>query len=191
MNSHDLFRSAMLYACRNLDKPVTVRQIAHALGVSEDQLTAAFQQVADTTPGKLIRRLRAEQALRTLQDRNMSVLETALASGFEDHSAFSRSFRRSFGFAPSGARDRRIIQRDLDHIELEDPDLVELRPLQLQTVTLQGSYFDCATEAWGRLRQAMQDGQADMDAPYSGSDALWTIRITRPSRPTRCVSWRG
>ena len=55
---------------------------------------------------------------RTLMDREASVLEAALSSGFEDHSAFSRSFKRAFGCSPSG-RNKDLLQRELEHVELE------------------------------------------------------------------------
>jgi AraC family transcriptional regulator len=138
-----------------LDAPLSVAQLAQQLCVSESVLKRAFAEVMDASPAALYRRLRLELAFRTLHSRERSVLETALASGFENHAAFSRSFRRAFGFAPSGARHVVTLQRELESIELEEPDIVELAALPMQVATASGSYFTCAPRAWASLRDAL------------------------------------
>lgn len=139
----------------HLDAPLSIAELARVLGTSESVLKRAFAEIMDASPAALYRRLRLELALRTLHSREHSVLETALAAGFENHAAFSRSFRRAFGFSPSSARDVVTLHRELESIALEEPDIVELASLSLQVVSATGSYFSCAPRAWESLQQAL------------------------------------
>lgn len=172
MNSQ-LFRSAVTYAYDHIDEPFSIDQLAAALKTSRDTLEREFKRVADTSPASLIRRLRAELAFRTLQDKTQSVIQVALAAGYSDHSAFSRSFHNMFGFPPSSARSRTVIQRDLVHVELAEPDIVELRALELQSVTEAGSYFSGPTRAWATLEEAVCSARLDpADVPLWVGQAL-------------------
>lgn len=139
----------------SIDTPRSLAQLAVELEVSESALQRAFIELIGVPPATLFRRLRLELAFRTLRSRGSSVLETALASGFQDHSAFSRSFRRAFGFAPAAAREVVHIQGELESIALEEPDIVELASLQLQAAVTRGLYFVCAPQAWQQLTAAL------------------------------------
>jgi AraC-like DNA-binding protein/DNA gyrase inhibitor GyrI len=139
----------------HLEAPLSIAALAQQLAVSESVLKRAFAEIMETSPAALYRRLRLELAFRTLRSREQSVLETALAAGFEDHAAFSRSFRRAFGFAPSHARHVLTLQRELAAIALEEPDIVQLASLPLQSASATGSYFACAPRAWARLAEAL------------------------------------
>lgn len=144
-----------------IDTPLSVGQLASELGVSESSLQRAFIDVTGVATATLIRRLRLELAFRTLRSRERSVLEIALASGFQDHSAFSRAFRRAFGFAPTAARKVVHIQRELESVALEEPDIIELQELQLQAAVSRGPYFTAPARAWSRLREAIEHVPAE------------------------------
>lgn len=155
MTSRQLVARCLERVYEHIDTPLSLARLAQELEVSESSLQRAFLELVGVAPATLFRRLRLELAFRTLRSRQSSVLETALASGFHDHSAFSRSFRRAFGFAPAAAREVVHIQRELESIALEEPDIVELAPLQLQAAVTRGLYFVCAPQAWQQLTAAM------------------------------------
>jgi AraC family transcriptional regulator len=146
-----IFRAAALHIYEHIDDNLSVESVAVEVGVSASSLKRAFREIVEQSPGSFIRRVRLEFALRSLQDRRHSVLQAALAAGFEDHSAFTRSFRRAFGFAPSAARERHNVSRDLESIILEDPEFVFLADNTIAGVTETGKYFDCAPRAWSQL----------------------------------------
>jgi len=156
-----LFRAALRYVYEHIDEPLTLGAVAEAVGSSASSLHRLFEHMTEQSPGSFIRKLRMELALRSLQDRERSVLEVALSAGFSDHSAFTRSFRKVFGFAPCQARERREIVRELDHVQLEDPDFVDLAPLHARVFTESGRYHDCAPRAWSRLIQALPEAARD------------------------------
>lgn len=70
----------------------------------------AFRTAYGETPHAYLVRLRLERARRLLRVSPLSVAEIALASGFENRSAFSRLFRQRFGVT-AGAM-RRVGTRD-------------------------------------------------------------------------------
>jgi len=155
MSAVRIFRDAAVFVYQHLDEAISVDQIAAGIGTSTTTLKRVFQAATGTSPARFVRRLKMEAGFRSLRDRERSVLEAALAVGFTDHSAFSRSFKRAFGYPPSAARDKVHIQRELEHIVLAQPDFVELKAMQLQCVTAQGHYFECASRAWTALQSRM------------------------------------
>ncbi|MBA3537072.1 MAG: helix-turn-helix domain-containing protein [Tatlockia sp.] len=139
----------------NIDKPITLEEIALKSGLSLASMKRLCEQAINQSPGAFIRRLRMELAFRSLQSRETSVLEVALASGFEDQSSFARRFKETFGFSPTQAREKMKIVSELESVVLEEPDIVELEALNLQAVTETGYYFEAAPKAWKGLKEKL------------------------------------
>jgi AraC-like DNA-binding protein len=59
-----------------------------------------FQAQYHESPGKWLLHRRLDHAAKLLRDSPMNVTETALESGFEDVSHFSRVFKERFGMPP-------------------------------------------------------------------------------------------
>ncbi|MEM7169753.1 MAG: AraC family transcriptional regulator [Pseudomonadota bacterium] len=81
-----------------------VAQIAQAAHLSPSRLHALFQTHYGTSPGKYLTRYRLERAAQTLRSSHLPVAQVALGVGFEDQSAFSRSFQRHHGVTPLAYR---------------------------------------------------------------------------------------
>src|SRR5207302_104311 len=132
----------------NIDKPIELEDIALGVGLSLASLKRLFEEATHQSPGAFIRKLRMEIAFRSLKSRDESILEIALASGFEDQSAFARRFKQTFGYSPSQARKKLNIVNELECISLEEPDIIEITHLKIQSITEVGLYFECAPRAW-------------------------------------------
>jgi PAS domain S-box-containing protein len=78
--------------------------LARRAKLTPQRLARLTRRVFDLTPGQLITKTRMMAASRLLVDTSMTVAEIAHASGFYDHSAFSRAFRSATGFTPSEFR---------------------------------------------------------------------------------------
>lgn len=150
-----IFIKAVRFIWDNIDQLIQLQDIAKAAGVSLSSLKRIFMHTVDKTPGEFLRRFRMELAFRSLQSRKDTVLEIALSSGFDDHSAFSRSFKEVFGYPPTEARKKLNIMNELESISLDEPDIVELADLNIQCITQQGLYFECAKNAWDKLRKKL------------------------------------
>ena len=105
LNSNN-FIKAIKFIYQNIDEPITLELIAKNIGSSVSTLKRLFLDATGSSAGSFIRRLRMERAFRSLQNKEYSVLEIALSRGFEDHSAFTRSFKENFGYNPSLARTK-------------------------------------------------------------------------------------
>lgn len=162
-NKNAYFIQAVRFIYKNIDKPINLEKIAVAVGVSLSSLKRIFQEAVDQSPGEFIRRLRMEFAFRSLQSKDDSILEIALASGFDDHSAFSRRFKEMFGYSPSQAREKINIVSELECITLEEPDMIELADLEIQCATETGLYFESAPQAWKTLREKLNSFEISDD----------------------------
>lgn len=163
-NTH--FIKAIRFIYDNIDQPIKLENIANAVGISLSSLKRLFADVTNKTPGEFIRRMRMELAFRSLKSRNDSVLEIALSAGFDDQSAFARCFKDTFGYSPSEARKKLNIVNELECVSLDEPDIVELADLSIQSVTESGLYFESAKKAWDCLRGKLSNDELSED--FSG-----------------------
>lgn len=95
------------YITDNLGEPINLQDMSRASGMSKFHLHRVFEENVGTTLGRYLCAVRLKAALDLLsahETRTMSVLEVALQVGFEDASAFSRSFQRRYGLTPSAIR---------------------------------------------------------------------------------------
>lgn len=160
------FSKAVRFIYDRIDQPIQLDAIASHVGISVSSLKRLFEQTAEQTPGAFIRRLRMELAFRSLQNRDDTILGIALAAGFDDQAAFARCFKQMFGYSPSEARKKLNIVHELEYIALDEPDIVELANLSLQSITQTGLYFESAPKAWMLLRQKLNADESSDD--FSG-----------------------
>ena len=156
LNSNN-FIKAIKFIYQNIDEPITLELIAKNIGSSVSTLKRLFLDATGSSAGSFIRRLRMERAFRSLQNKEYSVLEIALSSGFEDHSAFTRSFKENFGYNPSLARTKMNIVNELEAVSLEEPEIIEIDEFKIQAVTKQGLYFEVAPLAWKTLKEHLDE----------------------------------
>lgn len=157
------FIKAVKFIYQNLDEPISLELIAKNISVSISTLKRLFLDASGSSVGSFIRRLRMERAFRSLKDKEESILEIALSSGFEDASAFARTFKTNFGYTPSFARNKINIVSELECVSLEDPEIVEIAEFKIQAVTKQGLYFEAAPLAWKTLEGYLSEEMLDDD----------------------------
>jgi transcriptional regulator GlxA family with amidase domain len=88
----------------NLGRPVQLRDIAAAIGMSERTLRHKFVIDVGTPPMRYLRLRRlamAQQALRHGGTDGVTVTEVALIHGFSELGRFAVTYRRLFGECPS------------------------------------------------------------------------------------------
>lgn len=93
---------------------MTLEEVASMAGFSKYHFTRLFKQYADTSFYKYLNQKRIAHAKNLLIDKNLSVLEVALQSGFSNLSSFLRMFKQLTGCTPTELR--RIYDEDFDFI---------------------------------------------------------------------------
>lgn len=87
-----------------IEEPLEVSELADIIGVSERQLLRLFKTHLNSSPAKLYLNLRLDRARRLLTQSDLSVIDVAMACGFQSHSHFSRVYRNRFGRPPQSER---------------------------------------------------------------------------------------
>ena len=91
---------AILHLENHYREDLCVQELAEMAGVGECMFRRSFRQRMGTSPVQYRNRLRLTKAREMLQSGEFSVLEAAVASGFDDPGYFSRLFKREFGVSP-------------------------------------------------------------------------------------------
>ena len=80
--------------------PPPLPELARQLGISETRLKSGFKTLNGTTVMQYCIQRRIEAARFLLKENHHSISEIGNIVGYEDHSAFSRAFRRHCGYSP-------------------------------------------------------------------------------------------
>lgn len=106
---------AIRYIADNMNRPLSLKEIASHVNVSTRQLTRLFGTFTGTSPAQYIRVLRLDRASALLTRTELPIKELSHQVGFTDVQYFTRCFTGHFGVPPAafrqGARSGRIIQR--------------------------------------------------------------------------------
>jgi AraC-like DNA-binding protein len=96
-------KRAEAYIEEHLDEPLSVGELAAAVGVSARSLYDGFQRFRDTTPMahvKTVRLQRAHQDLLTASVTGVSVTDVAMRWGFGNLGHFAVAYKERFGESP-------------------------------------------------------------------------------------------
>lgn len=85
-------------------KDITLTALARCAGVHAVTLARAYRASFGRTVGEAVRARRLERAIHLLLQTDQPITQVALATGFADHSHFSRTFRQQFGVTPQHFR---------------------------------------------------------------------------------------
>ena len=75
--------------------------LAIEMGMSRTNLHRKLKAITGFPPSELIRNIRLRKAAQLLLNQADSIAQISFSVGFEDHSYFSKSFKRQFGVTPS------------------------------------------------------------------------------------------
>jgi transcriptional regulator GlxA family with amidase domain len=112
--SHASLLRAIGHMEKNLEQPLTRRELARTANISPRQLERLFRQHLGYSPGDHYLMLRLDRARDLLRQTSLSVLEIALATGFSSGSLFSRKFKSRYGHPPREERAAEIAAKRLD-----------------------------------------------------------------------------
>lgn len=88
----------------NIEEPLSLDEIAALVGVSRRQIERLFKRYVGEVPTKYYLDMRLRRARGLLLQTAMSIMEIAVACGFQSPPHFSKCYRNMFGYTPSAER---------------------------------------------------------------------------------------
>ncbi|HEY6918842.1 MAG TPA: helix-turn-helix domain-containing protein, partial [Tabrizicola sp.] len=85
----------------NISTPLDQKELAEIFGRTTRHLERTFKSIMQETPKSYYLGLRLEEARNLLSDTQLSVLEVAVATGFNSRSSFSKAYKARYGRSPS------------------------------------------------------------------------------------------
>lgn len=104
--AHPRISIALARIHSSLDRPPSVRDLAGEAGMSRSAFVDRFTSVLGVGPRQYMLDERMKLAAALLDDRQLSSAEISWRVGYDAPEAFSRAFKRHFGFSPSVWRHR-------------------------------------------------------------------------------------
>lgn len=98
------FAAALDQFKKNLAEPATPSALALRARLAPSRFARLMKRLFGLTPSQFIVKTRVAAASRLLRETEQSVAAIALACGFYDHSAFTRTFRALTGVTPTQFR---------------------------------------------------------------------------------------
>lgn len=98
--SHDQIEQSLEFMQENIDKNLTIKQLAQSASLSISRYSYLFKNLMEISPVEYFNRLRIQQAAQELLTTGDSISEISQRLGYEDPYYFSKSFKKQMGVAP-------------------------------------------------------------------------------------------
>jgi len=92
----------------NIEKPLSLDEIAAATGLSRRQIERLFKRHLNCVPKRYYLQMRLRRARELLLQTSMPIIDITTACGFQSPPHFSRCYRAQFGCPPSAERHTRL-----------------------------------------------------------------------------------
>lgn len=104
MMQQEIIHSLTNWIDQNLDKTLSIDEVAAKSGYSKWHLQRMFRTVTKQTLGGYIRERRLTLAAEALRQTQRPVFDIAMQYGYDSQQTFSRVFRRQFSQTPTAYR---------------------------------------------------------------------------------------
>lgn len=98
--SNEITRKAILYISRNYMRNLTLDDVAKHVHLNSAYFSTLFKQSTGSSFKEYLNMVRIEESKRLLANTDYSIIDIALAVGFEDQSYFSKVFKKYTGLTP-------------------------------------------------------------------------------------------
>ncbi len=109
-----LLKKAIEIVENNISDPLFgVEKMAKEIGMSRTNMHRKIKAITGFPPSELIRSIRLRRAAMLIINQADSISQISIAVGFEDHSYFSKSFKKQFGVPPSEYAQSTALQQEV------------------------------------------------------------------------------
>lgn len=100
MNTGAIIQDLIDWIDNHLDSRLDIDTVARRAGYSKWHLQRIFKEHTGQPLGEYIRAKKLQKSIERLAHSNESILNVAIALGFDSQQSFNRSFKRQYGQAP-------------------------------------------------------------------------------------------
>ena len=102
--NNDAVRRAIQYISQNYASPISLQDVADHVHLNATYFSTLFKQSMGSSFKDYLNMVRIEESKRLLANTDYSIINIAIATGFEDQSYFSKVFRKYTGLTPKQYR---------------------------------------------------------------------------------------
>lgn len=102
--NNELIKKAMVYISQNFHTNITLENVAGHVHLHPSYFSTMFKQSTGSSFKEYINMVRIEESKRLLTNTDFSIIDIAIAIGFEDQSYFSKVFKKYTGMTPKQFR---------------------------------------------------------------------------------------
>lgn len=102
----DLEHIVTHYFLENLERPLTLKEIAAYVGLSASAVSAKFKSFTGHSPLQYFNLMKIRRACELLDSTTLSISQVSMKLGIEDPYYFSRLFSKVMGMSPKAYRNR-------------------------------------------------------------------------------------
>lgn len=100
----EITKKAIQYISKNYARTLTLDEVASHVNLNSAYFSSLFKQLTGSSFKEYLNMVRIEESKRLLANTNYSIIEIALAVGFDDQSYFSKIFKKHTGLTPKQYR---------------------------------------------------------------------------------------
>lgn len=100
----EIIKKAMLYISEHFNTPLTLEEVADHVHLHPSYFSTLFKSSTGSSFKEYLNMVRIEESKRLLANTDFSIIDIAVATGFEDQSYFSKVFKKYTGLTPKQFR---------------------------------------------------------------------------------------
>lgn len=102
--NNELIKKAMLYISDHFNESITLDDVSNHVHLHPSYFSTMFKQATGSSFKEYLNMVRIEESKRLLSNTDFSIIDIAVAIGFEDQSYFSKVFKKYTGLTPKQFR---------------------------------------------------------------------------------------
>lgn len=110
-NGIQFLAQAREYILQNYQRPLTIDDIADAVGISRSYLSMLFSRHMSRTIVEYIQAVRCDHAAFLLSTTHFSIIDIAVEVGFNNRQHFARTFGKFYGMSPNSFRQAHSLEK--------------------------------------------------------------------------------
>lgn len=104
LKNNDIVKKAMVYIADNFNTPLTLEDVSDHVHLHPSYFSTVFKSATGLSFKEYLNKVRIEESKILLQNTDFSIIDIAVAVGFEDQSYFSKVFKKYTGTTPKQFR---------------------------------------------------------------------------------------